>query len=49
MLNPKKKIWEKVAPTLNTSGDCVVRFEQLPFMTSKGPCTVKSIANGAVG
>jgi len=45
----KKKIWEKVQPTLNTSADCVVRFEELPFMTSKGPCTVKSIANGAVG
>ena len=48
-LNPKKKIWEKVQPTLNTSDDCVVRHEELPFMTSKGPCTVKSIAGGGVG
>jgi len=45
----KKKIWEKVAPSCNTSADCVVRFEELPWTTSKGPCTVKSIANGAVG
>ena len=49
VLNPKKKIWEKVQPTLNTSAACVVRHEETPFMTSKGPCTVKSIANGAVG
>jgi len=49
VLNPKKKIWEKVQPTLNTSAECVARFAELPFMTSKGPCTVQSIANGAVG
>jgi len=48
-LNPKKKIWEKVQPTLKTSAQCVVSFEELPLMTSKGACTVKSIANGAVG
>jgi len=48
-LNPKKKLWEGVQPTLNTSPECVVRFKELPFTTSEGPCTVKSIANGAVG
>lgn len=48
-LNPKKKIWEKLQPTLNTSDACVVRYEQLPFMTSKGPCTVQSLKGGAVG
>jgi len=48
-LNPKKKIWEKlVQPTLNTSSDCVVRAGELPFMTSRGPCTVKTIAGGMV-
>ena len=49
-LNPKKKIWEKVQPTLSTSASRVVQLNgELPFMTSGGPCTVKSIANGNVG
>ena len=47
-LNPKKKIWEKVQPSLNTSADCVVRFEELPFMTSKGACVVDSVKGGGV-
>ena len=44
----KKKIWEKVQPSLNTSADCVVRFEELPFMTSKGACVVSSVKGGGV-
>lgn len=48
-LNPKKKVWEKIQPTLNTSADCVVRWGELPFNTSCGPCKVASIANGAIG
>ena len=45
----KKKIWEKVQPQLKVSATSVVCFEELPFTTSKGPCTVKSLTNSAVG
>lgn len=48
-LNPKKKIWEKVMPSLNTSAERVGRFEEVPFMTSKGPCTVATITGGGIG
>ena len=48
-LNPKKKVWEKLMPSHNTSESCVARFETTPFMTSKGACTVQTIANGAIG
>lgn len=36
-------------PTLNVSAAGVVCFGELPFTTSKGPCTVKSIKGGSVG
>ena len=48
-LPPKKKIWEKVMPSLNTSAACVAQYEAIPFMTSAGPCTVQTISNGAIG
>ncbi|KAL3913511.1 MAG: hypothetical protein SGPRY_007956, partial [Prymnesium sp.] len=49
VLNPKKKIWEKeVQPKLNTSDAGVARFEGLPFMTSAGPCTVKTAFGGTI-
>jgi len=49
VLNPKKKIWEKlVQPELNTSETRVARYKSLPFTTSAGPCTASSIQNGAI-
>ena len=48
-LNPKKKVWEKLMPSLNTSAERVGRYDEVPFMTSKGPCTVASIAGGGIG
>lgn len=48
-LNPKKKIWEKVQPTLSINASKTACFEALPFMTSKGPCVVDTLTTGAVG
>jgi len=47
-LNPKKKVWEKIQPELNTSAECVACFQGLPFETPHGPCRVASIASGAI-
>lgn len=45
----KKKTWEKVAPDLNTTADCVAAYKDMPMMTSAGPVTCASIANGTIG
>ena len=47
-LNPKKKVWEKLMPQLNTSDERVARYEAVPFMTKSGPCTVATIAKGGI-
>ena len=47
-LNPKKKMWEKIQPKLNTSEECIARFGELPFLTSAGPCRSATIANGSI-
>ena len=41
-----KKIWEAVQKDLNTSGSQVAQWKEVALATSKGPCTVKSIAGG---
>ena len=38
-LNPKKKIFEAIAPDLKTGADGVAQYKSVPFMTSKGPVT----------
>ena len=48
VLNPKKKIFEKLQPELNTSGDCVARWQQTTFDTAHGPCRAATIANGTI-
>ena len=47
-LNPKKKVWEKVQPELNTSADKVARWGEIPFTTSAGVCTAASVAGGTI-
>lgn len=39
VLNPKKKQLEKILPDLRTDENGVAKFQQVPFMTSGGPCT----------
>ncbi|CAL8470271.1 g9813 [Coccomyxa elongata] len=46
-LNPRKKIFEKLAPDLLTNADGVAVYKSIPFMTSKGPVTA-SIPNATV-
>jgi len=43
-----KKIWEAVQKDLNTSGGQVAQWKETALATSKGPCTVKSIAGGTI-
>ena len=38
-LNPKKKIFERIAPDLQTDAAGVANYKGVPFMTSKGPIT----------
>ncbi|XP_054168935.1 aminoacyl tRNA synthase complex-interacting multifunctional protein 1-like [Oppia nitens] len=48
-LNPKKKIWEQIAPDLKTNSECVATYKDEPFkIESKGLITSKSLANVAV-
>ncbi|KAJ1641342.1 hypothetical protein T492DRAFT_583087 [Pavlovales sp. CCMP2436] len=44
----KKKIWETVAPDLKTNASCVATYRGVPFTTSKGPCTVASLADAPI-
>ena len=44
------QIWEKeVQPKLNTSDECVARFEALPFTTSGGVCKVQTLKGCDIG
>lgn len=38
-INPKKKIWEKIAPHLKTDAKGTAVFKGVPFMSSKGALT----------
>mmetsp|Transcript_11024 Transcript_11024/g.19299 ORF Transcript_11024/g.19299 Transcript_11024/m.19299 type:complete len:268 (-) Transcript_11024:108-911(-) len=48
-LNPKKKVWEAVQPDLKTDSHGVATYKGVPFMTSAGPCTAKSLTNSSIG
>lgn len=48
VLKPKEKVFELIQPDLKTNDDCIACFKEQPFLTSKGECTVKSIANGSI-
>jgi len=48
-LNPKKKIWEQVAPDLKTNSECVATYKGEPFLIgSKGVVRAKTLTNVAV-
>lgn len=38
----------QVQPELNTSADCVARWNEIPFRTSAGVCTVASVSGGTI-
>tara|TARA_B100000482_G_scaffold108322_1_gene78183 strand:- start:407 stop:742 length:336 start_codon:yes stop_codon:yes gene_type:complete len=45
----KKKTWEKVAPDLKTTADCVAAYKGAEMVTSAGPVKCKSLANALIG
>jgi aminoacyl tRNA synthase complex-interacting multifunctional protein 1 len=47
-LNPKKNPWDNVQPKLKVNDKGVACYENIPFMTEKGPVTSKSIINGEI-
>ncbi|CAI7828767.1 unnamed protein product [Closterium sp. NIES-54] len=47
VLNPKKKLFEKLQPFLRTDGTGVAMFQDTPMMTTAGPCT-STIVNASV-
>lgn len=48
VLNPKKKVWENVMPSLNSSDACVGRFKEYVLGTSKGPITCKTLKGASL-
>jgi len=48
VLNPKKKYWEKTQPDLKTNEDRVALYKDVPFTTSKGVCTSKTVNGGSI-
>lgn len=44
-LNPKKKIWEKLAADLKTSGDGVAQWQSNKMLTARGAVKAKSLTN----
>ncbi|CAG9463377.1 unnamed protein product [Pedinophyceae sp. YPF-701] len=47
-LNPKKKVFEGVSPDFTSREDKICTYKGVPFMTSKGPCTVDSIVGADI-
>eukprot|EP00884_Botryococcus_braunii_P011222 jgi/Botrbrau1/200/Bobra.0022s0180.1 len=47
VLNPKKKVFEQIAPFLVTDADGVARYKDVPFMTSAGQVTA-TIPNATI-
>lgn len=44
----KKKVWEAVAPDLATGDDKVAKYKALPFTTSAGTVTSKTLKKAAI-
>ena len=44
----KKKVWDRVQAELATDAECVATWAGHRFMTSAGPCTAATIADGTV-
>ena len=47
-LNPKKKVFETLQPDLAVGEDLVAKYKGVSFMTSQGPCKVKSAKGGSI-
>lgn len=47
-LNPKKKVWEKLAEGFKTSNDCVAQWQNNNLMTDKGVINCKKVNNAPV-
>lgn len=48
ILNPKKKIWDKIQVEMATSSTCVAEWRSSALMTAKGNITVKSMKNAPI-
>lgn len=48
VLNPKKKVWEKLQLELNTSAEHVACYRELPFTTAHGPCKAATLASAMI-
>jgi tRNA-binding EMAP/Myf-like protein len=49
ILNPKTKVFEKVAENFKVNKEGVATFKDIPFKTSKGVVTVKTLKEGTIG
>ena len=47
-LNPKKKVWDKLAVDLKVSGDGVAQWQGNNLASDKGPCTVKIVKDAPI-
>ena len=47
-LNPKKKIWDKLAEDFKTSNDCIAQWQSNNLMTPKGPVFCKTVKGAPV-
>lgn len=47
-LNPKKKIFEQVAPDLKTDQQLQACYKGVPLMTSAGPVKVASVVGASI-
>jgi tRNA-binding EMAP/Myf-like protein len=48
ILNPKQKIWEKVAVDLKTDDECIAQFKGLSLMTSQGQVGCESLKQAPI-
>jgi hypothetical protein len=48
VLNPKKKIWEKVQPEFKTDASGVAHYKDIPFAVSGGQVTAATVRNGNI-
>ena len=47
-LNPKKKVWDKLAVDLKVSGDGVAQWQGNNLASDKGPATVKNVKDAPI-
>ena len=48
ILTPKTKIFEKVAENFKINKEGIATFKDIPFKTSKGVVTVKTLKEGII-